>query len=206
LSVCDVTILLQKRSTAEPVIGKRHVTWDQCFQAWHDSWAHHPIVVILTLRNSIVQLVWFSLVLCSQKKPSAAFPGCNINLENYCVGKKIMDLWMSKMHTPEEFENLWGYGFENSEFSKYVHSINHLRIGRSLKNCRLSKNCRVSEMGTEKFTNCWIVDSRISEMRTRMWQSLNYALKNSKISKLQTQEYSRISELQTQGCKRISEL
>jgi hypothetical protein len=30
---CVVTILLQKRSAAEPVIGKRHVTWDQCFQA-----------------------------------------------------------------------------------------------------------------------------------------------------------------------------
>jgi hypothetical protein len=61
-------------------------------------------------------------------------------------------------------------------------------------------------MGTEEFTNCWILDSRISEMRTRMSQSLNCALKNSRISKLQTQEYSRISELQTQECKRISEL
>jgi hypothetical protein len=50
------------------------------------------IVVILTLINSIVQLVWFSLVLYSQKKPSAAFPSCNINMEIYCVGKKILDL------------------------------------------------------------------------------------------------------------------
>jgi hypothetical protein len=113
---------------------------------------------------------------------------------------------MSKMHTPEEFENLWVFGLKNSEFSENVHSINHSRIGRSLKNCRLPKNCRVSEMGTEEFTNCWIVESRISEMCTRMWQSLNCALKNSRISKLQSQEYSRISELQTQGCKRISEL
>jgi hypothetical protein len=63
------------------------------------------IVVILTLRNSrisprtcIVQLVWFSLVLCSQKKPSAAFSSCNINLGEKMSWLRIVGecLWMEK--------------------------------------------------------------------------------------------------------------
>ncbi len=44
----------------------------------------------------------------------------NFPLWNYCVGKKILDLWISKMYTPEEFENLWVFGLK---FSENVHSI-----------------------------------------------------------------------------------